>query len=589
MSEPQFKVGEESAQERVARQKLFGQILKDMKLVTEEQIHEALDLQKNKKGMLGETLIKLNYVTADKIQDAISVYLGMERLDLSKLEELPEKAIEKIPASIAQIYRIVPIAYEDDVLLIAQENALKIDQLQDITLLFGYKIKGVICNPENVNKAIDKYYPPGKYDESMEDLLGAVDIDGMTEISGDRGAIEIDLESLKKMADIAPVKSFVNTILVQAIKEKVSDIHFEPFEDEFFVRYRVDNMLYKKASPPIGFGMGITTRIKVMSNLNITERRIPQDGRIKLKIKNDTIEFRVSCLPTKFGESIVLRIFDKSVAAVDISNLGMQKDKLELVLNVLKSPNGIILVTGPTGSGKTSTLYSVLNYKNTIDVKIITTEDPVENDIEGIMQIPINPNVGTTFGSSLRAILRQDPDIILVGEIRDEETALISVQAALTGHLVFSTLHTNDSPSTVTRLMDMGIQPFMISATVRAVISQRLIRRICTSCKEECEPNPEELKELELTAEDIKGITFYHGKGCDNCRNTGHKGRLAIFEIMEMTDDLSRLVINHASIAEIRKTARENGMYTLRESGIHAVYNGLTTFEQVISETATES
>lgn len=576
----------ETAHEREARQKLFGQILKEMGLVTEEQIKEAISVQKGKKELLGDVLVRLNYLSAEQIQDAISVYLGMDRVDLSRLE-IPEDAIEKIPKSIALIYRVVPISYKNDILEIAQENALKIDQLHDITLLFGYKIKGVICGCQDVAAALVKYYPPGQYDDSIEDLLGDVDIDKMATVSGGQnGEIEVDLESLKKMADVAPVRSFVNTILLQAIKEKVSDIHFEPFEDEFFVRYRVDNMLYKKASPPVGFGMGITTRIKVMSNLNISERRVPQDGRIKLRIKDDTVEFRVSCLPTKFGESVVLRIFDKSVASVDISNLGMQPDKLETVLRLLKSPNGIILVTGPTGSGKTSTLYSVLNYKNTIEEKIITTEDPVENDIEGIMQIPINPNVGTTFASSLRAILRQDPDIVLVGEIRDEETAVIAVQAALTGHLVFSTLHTNDSPSTITRLMDMGIQPFMISATVRAVISQRLIRRICTNCKEECDIDEISLKELRMTKEDFPGIKFYQGKGCDQCRDTGYKGRLAIFEIMEMNDDISRLVISCGSVGEVREAARKNGMYTLRESGIHAVKQGITTLAQVLSETA---
>ena len=355
----------------------------------------------------------------------------------------------------------------------------------------------------------------------------------MVDTSMDKGGeIEVDIDNLKKMAEIAPVKSFVNTILLQAIKEKVSDIHFEPFEDEFFVRYRLDNSLYKKASPPTAFGMGITTRIKVMADLNITERRVPQDGRIKLKVSGESVEFRVSCLPTKFGESIVLRIFDKGVASVKISELGMQEDRLELVMELLKAPNGIILVTGPTGSGKTSTLYSVLNYKNTTDVKIITTEDPVENDIEGIMQIPVNPNVGTTFATSLRAILRQDPDIVLVGEIRDEETAVIAVQAALTGHLVFSTLHTNDSPSSITRLIDMGIQPFMISATVRAVISQRLIKKICPDCKQVCEVGSLVKKEIGLTDEDVAAHTFYHGAGCLNCMNTGYKGRMAIFEIM---------------------------------------------------------
>lgn len=580
------KLSEESEQDRAARQKLFGQILKDMCLINEEKLQEALIAQKQKKEKLGETVIRLGFVNREQVQNAISKYLGMECVDISNLE-LPKEAIEKISPSIAQIYRVIPISFKDNVLELAQENALKIDQLHDITLLFGYKIRGVICDNRDIDKAIEKYYPPGQY-ESIDALLGAVDIAGPKEAVGDdsNDVIDLNAEELRKMADIAPVKSFVNTILLHAVKENVSDIHFEPFEDEFIVRYRVDNALYKKACPPSNFGMGITTRIKVMSNLNITERRVPQDGRIKLKIMGDTIEFRVSCLPTKFGESVVLRIFDKSIAALGFAELGLQEDELELLTKLLKMPNGIILVTGPTGSGKTSTLYSVLNYKNTTDVKIITTEDPVENDINGIMQIPINPNVGTTFASCLRAILRQDPDIILVGEIRDEETAVIAVQAALTGHLVFSTLHTNDSPSTITRLADMGIQPFMISATVRAVISQRLIRKICPECKEDQIPDELLLKEFGLTLEDVKGKKFYHGKGCGNCRNTGYKGRMAIFEIMEMNEDVSRLVINQAQTSEIRVAAQKNGMHTLRDSGLRAVLNGHTTLEQIINETA---
>ena len=471
---------------------------------------------------------------------------------------------------------------------LAQENALKLDQLRDITLLFGYNIKGVVCKIADIHRIIEKYYKLSA-SESIDDLIGtaSIDIADVTQ-NEDKDVIDLNVDDLKKMADVAPVKSFVNTVLLHAIKEGASDIHFEPFEDEFIIRYRVDNMLYQKASPPNSFGIGITTRIKVMSNLNISERRVPQDGRIKLRIMGNSIEFRVSCLPTKFGESVVLRIFNKEVASVGIEDLGFHGYELKLMMKALSMPNGIILVTGPTGSGKTSTLYSVLNHKNTLDVKIITTEDPVENDIDGIMQIPINPNAGTTFASSLRAILRQDPDIILVGEIRDEETAVIAVQAALTGHMVLSTLHTNDSPSAITRLVDMGIQPFMISATVRAVVSQRLIRRICTDCKEEQVPDSPLLKELNLTMDDIKDQKFYHGKGCDNCRNTGYKGRMAIFEVMGMTDEISRLIIGAASVAEIRVSAQENGMNTLRDSGLRAAYDGLTTLEQIVSETVVE-
>ncbi|MGR3179784.1 MAG: GspE/PulE family protein [Candidatus Anammoxibacter sp.] len=577
----------EPDRERTARQVLFGQMLKDSGYVTEEQIQIALNEDKDKKMMLGTSLIRLKYVTEDQILEAISKFLGMKRVDISNLE-LTEDLIEMIPVSFVQIYRVIPVSYEDGILELAQENALKLDQLRDITLLFGYEIRGVVCKVADVQRIIEKYYKLGD-SESIDDLIGAAGADMVSATgSTDRDVIDLNVDDLKKMADVAPVKSFVNTVLLHAVKEGASDIHFEPFESEYIVRYRVDNILYQKASPPNDFGVGITTRIKVMSNLNISERRMPQDGRIKLRIMGTPVEFRVSCLPTKFGESVVLRIFNKENASVGIKDLGFHGYELELMEKSLNMPNGIILVTGPTGSGKTCTLYSVLSHKNTPDVKIITTEDPVENDIEGIMQIPINPNVGTTFASSLRAILRQDPDIILVGEIRDEETAMIAVQAALTGHLVLSTLHTNDSPSAITRLVDMGIQPFLISATIRAVVSQRLIRRICTDCKEEHVPDAMLLKEINLTMDDMKGQKFYHGKGCDNCRDTGYKGRLAIFEVMGMNDDISRLVIGGASVSEIRISAQKSGMNTLRESGLGAVSEGLTTLEQIISETVQE-
>lgn len=569
-----------------ARRKLFGQILKECNLVTDEQIQEAIKIQRQKGGLLGDILIHLGYVNNEQILNSLGMYLGMKVVKIDNAK-LPPDVIEKLPASIARIYRIIPISYNDGVLEVAQENVLKIEQLHDINLLLGYKIRGVICEKADISRAIEKYYPD-QY-ESIDDLLQEA---GVNKASGEVGkegeVIELDVEELKRMADTAPVKSFVNAVLLQAITEMASDIHFEPFEDEFFVRYRVDNLLYRKATPPISLGMAITTRLKVMAELDITEKRIPQDGRIKLRIRGNCIEFRISCLPTKFGESVVLRIFDKSVASMDIRGLGLVDDENALMTKLLKAPNGIILVTGPTGSGKTTTLYSILNSKNRPDVKIITTEDPVENEIDGIMQITINPDTGTTFATSLRAILRQDPDIILVGEIRDEETAQIAVQAALTGHLVLSTLHTNDSPSTITRLVDMGIPPFMISATLRAVISQRLIRKICPECKEECEVDDALLSELDISREEIKANKFYRGTGCENCRNTGYKGRMAIFEIMEMNDEISSLVISRASTAEIRSAARKNGMRTLRESGLRAASNGLTTLEQVVNETVVE-
>ena len=399
----------------------------------------------------------------------------------------------------------------------------------------------------------------------------------------------IDLTSAEAMADSAPVRKLLNLVLLMAIKENASDIHLEPFESEFKIRMKADGVLQEMVPPPKHLSFAITTRIKVMANLDIAERRLPQDGRIELSVSGHPVDLRVSVLPTLFGESVVMRVLDRGVVSLDLEKLGMDEGILRRFREIIKRPNGIILVTGPTGSGKTTTLYSALSELNEPDDKIITTEDPIEYDIEGIVQVPIDSEIGVTFASALRAILRQDPDRILVGEIRDTETAEIAVQAALTGHMVFSTLHTNDAPATVTRLRDMGVQPFLITATVEAILAQRLVRRICNACKEEYVPDADVLADLELTSDQIVGKSFFRGRGCDKCSGSGYKGRLGLYELLVMTDELRDLVVRNASTEEIRDLARKRGMVTLRDAGMANMFAGHTTADEVIRETILEA
>ncbi len=563
-----------------AKRRLFGQILKDRGLANDEQIKEALAIQKQKGGMLGDVLVSLRYVTNDQIMRALGEYLGMEIVNIEGMD-IPGEIINTVPPAIAQLYRIIPIGIKDGAVTIVQADALNFETLDDLRLILKQPIKPVLCNKDVVIRAIEKYYP--KRHESVEQLL----LEFKDEKSYNQTAKGdfIDIEELKKMADTAPIKKWVGLMFLDAILDKASDIHFEAFENGFKVRYRIDGMLYEKVSPPQQLGIPIVSRIKVMSGMDISERRLPQDGRIQLSVGGTSVDLRVSTLPTKFGESIVMRLLNKSAVSLSLDTLGFRPEELKVVFQLLNKPNGIILVTGPTGSGKTTTLYAALNFLNDVGTKIITTEDPVEYDVDGLLQVQINSSIGVTFASCLRSILRQDPDVILVGEIRDEETARIAIQASLTGHLVFSTLHTNDAPTTVTRLIDMGIKPYLIAATVEAVISQRLVRKICGSCKEEYEPTDESLMEINLTRTDVQGKKFYRGKGCKNCNNVGYKGRMGIYEIMAINDEIRKLINEQASTNVIKAAAKRHGMNTLRESGIKAVYDGLTTIHEVVRET----
>jgi len=461
-------------------------------------------------------------------------------------------------------------------------DPLNVKTLDDMRFLLDCETRGAVSNETAVARALDRYY--AGVQESIESLLAELDDGTMADMVGDASE-SIDLQTLEEMADAAPVRKLLNYVLLVAIRDKASDIHFEPFEDEFKIRYRIDGVLYEMVPPPKQLAVAISSRIKVMSELDIAERRLPQDGRVELNISGSPVELRVSILPTMFGESCVLRVLDRSVVQLDLHKLGLREDDLETFLNLLKLPNGIILVTGPTGCGKTTTLYAALNELNTIDTKIITTEDPVEYDLEGIMQVQIRSDIGVTFAACLRSILRQDPDKILVGEVRDVETAEISVQASLTGHLVFSTLHTNDAPSTITRLVDMGVEPYLLTATLEAIVAQRLVRRICERCRRAFSPTEDMLMELNLRPADVRGKSFSYGPGCDNCNNTGYRGRLAIFEILVMDDEIREIIMSQSSTQAVREAAIRKGMRTLRDSGLLTIYDGDTTIEEVVRET----
>jgi len=567
----------------VAQRKLLGQILVEEGLLSEIELGEALDVQRQKGGAVGRVLIDLGMVTENDIQLAVARQAGMDVIDLSNLE-IPEEVIKLVSASVAQVYRIVPVASEDGLLTVAMADPLNVNAIDDLRFMLNCEVVGAVSNEIAVGEAIEKYY--GSQTESIDELIKDIDEGEMLEVIDESGEVE-DLAKLEEMANAAPVVKLVTLLLLTAIRDRASDIHFEPYEDEFRVRYRIDGVLLEMQPPPRHLAPAITSRIKVMSNLNIAERRVPQDGRIPLTISGNTVELRVSSLPTMFGESVVMRVLDRSVVNLDLEQLGMRDDELEFVRSLIRQPNGIVLVTGPTGSGKTTTLYSALNDVNSPEIKIITTEDPVEYDLDGIVQVPVDEAIEVTYAACLREILRQDPDKILVGEIRDVETAQIAIQASLTGHLVLSTLHTNDAPSTVTRIIEIGVEPFLLAATLEAIVAQRLVRTICPKCKETYAPSEESLMELGLLPKDVEGKTFYYGRGCDQCNQTGYRGRTALYEIMKIGSRLREAIIERKSTAVLRAEAQSAGMRTLRDAGILKVFDGLTTIEEVVKQTLT--
>ena len=567
-------------EERAVR-KPIGQILKDMRLVTEAQIQESLAIQRQRGGVLGAILVSLNYVTEQEVLTGLGVQSGMEVVDLDNLD-IGDDVVAQATPSIATVYRIMPTKFENNVLTVAMADPLNVKTLDDIRFLLDCEVKGAVSNEAAIARALDRHY--AGVQESVEALLAELDDGTMADIVADASE-SIDLQTLEEMADAAPVRKLLNYVLLVAIRDKSSDIHFEPFEDEFKIRYRIDGVLYEMVPPPKQLAVAIASRIKVMASLNIAERRLPQDGRVELNISGNPVELRVSVLPTMFGESCVLRVLDRSVVQLDLLNLGLREDELAIIQDLLKLPNGIILVTGPTGCGKTTTLYAALNTLNTVETKILTAEDPIEYDLEGVMQVQVRPQIDVTFARLLRNFLRQDPDKILVGEIRDVETAEIAIQASLTGHIVFSTLHTNDAPTTITRLIDIGVEPYLITATLEAIIAQRLVRRICQRCRRDFVPTEDMLMEVGLRPANVRGKRFAYGPGCDNCNNTGYRGRVAIFEILTLDDEIRELVMGQASHQAIREAAIRKGMRTLRDSGLLTIFDGETTIEEVVRET----
>ena len=564
----------------------FGQVLIDLGYLDEDQLWELLEEAKSTGKLIGETAKARGIINGEQLLQALAEQNNIKLANLADAKPSAE-ALALVPETMASVYKVMPLSFKDKVLTIVVSdpaNASAADDLRNLLNLTEVIVQ--LSTQEAMNEAMERAYSNTK-EESIIDLIKELETSSALSGGGRQGSI--DLESALEMADSAPVRRLINMIFLMAIRDKASDVHFEPFEEEYRVRMKADGVLHELVPPPRALSSAISSRIKVMANLDITERRLPQDGRIELNVGGNQVDLRVSVLPTMFGESIVIRVLDRTAVKLDLDKIGMDPKVLIPFREVIQKPNGIILVTGPTGSGKTTTLYAALSFLNEITEKIITTEDPVEYEIEGLIQCPINHEIGLTFASALRAILRQDPDRILVGEIRDLETAQIAVQASLTGHTVFSTLHTNDAASTITRMRDMGLEPFLITATVEAVLAQRLVRRICTNCREEFHPTAEILLELELTPEIAKTMKFFYGKGCDRCADTGYKGRLGIHELIIMDDDLRDLISKGVSTDELRAAAKTKGMITLRDSGLSGINNGLTTIEEIVRETVVDS
>jgi type IV pilus assembly protein PilB len=569
--------------------KRIGQILIDLGLIDEQQLATMLETQAAGAGeLLGKVGMALEFFTDEQLGEALAEQWGTTFVTLYD-RQIPAEVLSLVSQPMAQLYRVIPLAFADNRLTVASADPQKIQVSDELRTLLGYDIHVCVATDPEIQKALDKLYSEDT--ESVESVVEAIEADQdlAAQAAAAAGQGQADLAGVEALAESAPVRKLLTMVLLIAIRDGASDIHFEPFETEFRIRLKADGVLQEMVPPPKHLAFAITTRIKVMANLDIAERRLPQDGRIELSVGGHPVDLRVSVLPTLFGESVVMRVLDRSIVSLDLNKVGLNEEMLRRFREVIKRPNGIVLVTGPTGSGKTTTLYSALSELNDVEDKLITTEDPVEYDIDGIVQVPIDAEIGNTFANCLRSILRQDPDRILVGEIRDVETAEIAVQASLTGHMVFSTLHTNDASATVTRLRDMGVPPFLITATVEAILAQRLVRRICTGCREEIVPAADVLADLELTTDQTAGQKFYRGRGCDRCNRTGYKGRLGLFELLVMNDDLRDMVMRNASTEDLREAARKAGMKTLRENGMESMFAGLTTAEEVIRETILEA
>ena len=553
------------------------EIFKQVEEISQHGLDELYDDEviEGKKSY-AESIISAGLVTKEDLINLVSQFLGYE-LQQGEVEQVDPEAMQSISADSAHQYGVFPLYLSPNGIHLLAADPFNSSIIDDLTFALNHEIHLIVCDPSEVTRLLEEYYP--RQESTFDDLLGG---DGLDQFEGFDGDNEVELT---EAANETPIIRFVNLVLQQAIRAKASDIHFEPFEEEFRIRYRVDGALYEMSPPPKSLSLPVISRIKVIADLNIAEHRIPQDGRIKMTIEGRAVDLRVSTLPTQFGESVVLRVLDKSAVNLSLESLGLPEDVKGGIRNAVRRPNGIFIVTGPTGSGKTTTLYSALKEVNEMDTKLLTAEDPVEYEIEGIMQVPVNHQVGLDFARALRAFLRQDPDKIMVGEIRDIETARIAVQASLTGHVVLSTLHTNDAPGAVTRLVDMGLEPFLLSASLEFVLAQRLVRKICTSCVSEFEPKKEMLDQLGISQKDIGDRKFFFGSGCEECSKSGYRGRTGLFEMIKVTDSFREMINSGAATLVLRQKAIEQGMRTLREDGLRSIFDGESTVEEVLKYT----
>jgi type IV pilus assembly protein PilB len=566
----------------------LGEILLKESLITQDQLEKALEFQRSNGGKLGSCLTKMGFITDDDITGVLSRQYGVPSINL-KYYEIDPNVIKLIPQDTALRYQVIPLSRVGSVLTIAMTDPTNVFAMDDIKFMTGFNVEPVVASESAIGEAISRFYggSASSHEELSSLMKDLVDEDQELELAAEEQ--EMDAAMLEKAAEEAPIIKLVNLILTDSVKRGASDIHVEPYENEMRVRFRIDGVLQTVMSPPLKLRDAITSRMKIMAKLDIAEKRLPQDGRIMIKYKAEgkkkELDFRVSTVPTLYGEKIVLRLLDKENLRLDMTKLGFEPESLKKFERNILKPYGMVLVTGPTGSGKTNTLYSSVSRLNQVDTNIMTAEDPVEFQLQGINQVQMKDQIGLNFAAALRAFLRQDPNIILVGEIRDFETAEIAVKAALTGHLVLSTLHTNDAPSTISRLMNMGIEPFLVATSVNLICAQRLVRRICGSCKEELEIPEQALIDAGYTPEEAKTTKIYHGKGCSTCGKRGYKGRTGLYEVMEINDELRELILVGASALELKKKAIDQGMLTLRRSGLIKSALGLTTLEEVIRET----
>jgi type IV pilus assembly protein PilB len=555
-------------------------LIKERELLDDLQYEEVLAEQARSGKPISQILQDFGMMDLDTQLQVVADHLGTQIVSLRD-RDVPEDVVRTVPASAARMYQCMPVGLSGNTLQIAVADPLNPSRIDELGFVVKRDVQIVVADPAQIERAIEKYY--GEDGDSVSDLLKELgtdaDIEKEAKLAGESAA------ELDDLANRAPIVKFVDVVLHQAIQDRASDVHFEPFEDEFKIRYRVDGALYEMAPPPKHLSVPVISRLKVLGNLNISERRLPQDGRISYHVAGRSVDLRVSTLPTQFGESVVLRVLDRSTVKLELESLGFPKHVYDYMTEAIQRPNGIVIVTGPTGCGKTTTLYSCMRRVNTIDSKLLTAEDPVEYDIEGIMQVAVNEAMGLTFSKALRSFLRQDPDVIMVGEMRDLETAQIAIQASLTGHLVMSTLHTNDSPGAVTRLIDMGVEPFLISSTLMAVVGQRLVRSVCKDCRTTFEPTEQQLALLGLSAHEVGDKTFYYGRGCPACNDTGYRGRKGIFELLIVNDAIRALINERAPTVVLRQKAIEQGMATLREDGLHGIYDGTTSIEEVVKYT----